>query len=265
MKPRNQKPKTRNPKPETLQLSHSNSNSKLQLNSPTPTQDSNSTIPTALTVQACQIVFPEGVETLGEKANFLHAYSVESAKRSAGAAILAGWVLSVARSTCAHGQWLGWLEKNVSFGVQTARNYLSLYAQTLGAQRAAMRRPIALDVQPTEEELEAAAHDVDGKALSALYKSTRLIAAPEGWGGAGRGQGRKPKDAAEAEKHELDEIANNPALLYAAIREPISTVYKAWRERDVFARLDMQDLALVAASLNELATAATSALKARSK
>jgi hypothetical protein len=220
---------------------------------------------TALTVRACEIVFPQGVETLGEKANFLHAYSVEASKRSTGAAILAGWVLSVARSTCAYGQWMQWLEQNVNFSKRTAANYLSLYAQTLGAQRAAMRRPIALAVQPTEDELEAAAHDVDGKALSSLYKSTRLIKASDNWGGAGRGQGRKSKDAAEAEKQELDEIANSPALLIAAIREPISTVYKAWRERDVFARIDMSDLAVVAASLNELATAATSALKARSK
>lgn len=230
----------------------------------TPREAENSST-TALTVRACEIIFPQGVETLGEKANFLHAYSVEASKRSTGAAILAGWVLSVARSTCAYGQWNIWLKKNVSFGKSTAANYLSLYAQTLGAQRAAMRRPIALTVQPTEDELEAAAHDVDGKALSSLYKSTRLIKASDNWGGAGRGQGRKSKGEAEAEKQELDEIANSPALLIAAIREPISTVYKAWRERDVFARIDMSDLAVVAASLNELATAATSALKARSK
>ena len=230
-----------------------------------PTEPEVVEAPTALTVRACEIVFPDGVETLGEKANYLHAYSVESAKRSAGAAILAGWVLSVARSTCAHGQWLGWLEQNVSFSKTTARNYLSLYAQTLGAQRAAMRRPIALDVQPTEDELEAAAHDVDGKSLSALYKSTRLMATSNKWGGEREGAGRKPKDEAADEASALDEIANSPALLIAAIREPIAKVYKAWRERDVFARIEMSDLALVAASLNELASAATAALKARSK
>ena len=51
--------------------------------------------PSALTVRACdEITFPPGVETLGEKANFLHAYSIEASKRSTGAAILAGWVLS---------------------------------------------------------------------------------------------------------------------------------------------------------------------------
>lgn len=220
---------------------------------------------TALTVRMGEITFPQGVETLGEKANFLHAYSVESAKRSTGAAIMAGWILAVARSTCPHGTWGKWLEDNVNFSDDTARNYLSLYAQTLGAARAAMRRPIALTVEPTAAELEAAAHDVDGKRLSALYKSTRLMASSDSWGGAGRGQGRKRKDEAAEEAAALDAVANDPALLIAVIREPIATVYKAWRERDVFARIDLGDLAVVTASLNELASAATSALKARSK
>ena len=150
--------------------------------------------PTAITVRACdEITFPPGVETLGEKANFLHAYSIEASKRSTGAAILAGWVLSVARSTCAHGQWIEWLDKNVSFNRRTANNYLTLYAQTVGARREEMRRPIPLTTPPTVDELEAAAHDVDGKALSALYKSTRLIAASENWGGKREGAGNKPK------------------------------------------------------------------------
>lgn len=220
---------------------------------------------TALTVHLSEIVFPEGVETLGEKANFLHGYSVEASKRANGAAIMAGWVLSVARSTCAHGQWIAWLQQNVTFGRSTATNYMNLYAQTLGKARENARRPIALEVQPTIEELEAAAHDVDGTALSALYKSTRIIATPEGWGGERKGAGRPKKDEAADISAELDEVANSPALLIAAIREPISTVYKAWRERDVFAKIDMSDLALVTASLQELATAATAALKARSK
>ena len=220
---------------------------------------------TALTVRMGEIAFPEGVETLGEKANFLHAYSVGSAKRSTGAAIMAGWILAVARSTCPHGTWGKWLENNVNFSQQTASNYLSLYAKTLGAARAAMRRPIALTVEPTAAELEAAAHDVNGKSLSALYKSTRLMASSDNWGGAGRGQGRKKKDEAAAESAALDAVVNSPALLIASIREPLATVYRTWRERDVFARIELGDLAQVTATLNELASAATAALKARSK
>ena len=216
--------------------------------------------PSAITVRACdEITFPPGVETLGEKANFLHAYSIEASKRSTGAAILAGWVLSVARSTCAHGQWLGWLEKNVNFHRSTANHYLTLYAQTVGARRAEMRRPIPLTTPPTVDELEAAAHDVDGKALSALYKSTRLIAASANWGGAGRGQGRKPRDA-EAEAAELDEIANNPALLFAAVKGPLDELWRLHSERDVFARLGDAELSDVVSVLKTLSDAATKAL-----
>ena len=138
--------------------------------------------PSALTVHLGEIVFPKGVETLGEKADFLHTYSVEASKRSNGAAILAGWVLSVARSTCAHGQWMTWLAQNVSFGKSTATNYINLYAKTLGKARAKARRPIELTVEPTIKELESAAHDVDGTALSKLYRSTRIMADGK-WGG----------------------------------------------------------------------------------
>ena len=222
---------------------------------------------TALNVRLGEIAFPEGVETLGEKANYLHGYFIEASKRANGAAIMAGWILSVARSTCAHGQWMTWLEQNVSFGRTTAQNYMNLYAQTLGAARAAARRPIALEVEPTVAEIEAAAHDLDGKNMSQLYKSTRLIAASGEWGGKRENAGRKSKakDEAEEVSAQLDAVVNSPALLIASIREPISTVYKAWRERDVFARIDLKDLGQVAATLKELANAANDALKARSK
>ena len=154
-------------------------------------RDKSSDMTTALTVRLNEIVFPKGVETLGQKANFLHGYSVEASKRANGAAIMAGWVLSVARSTCAHGQWMAWLAQNVSFSNATATNYMNLYARTLGKARAEARRPIALNVEPTVAELEAAAHDVDGSTLAALYKSTRIMAANPDHGGKREGAGRK--------------------------------------------------------------------------
>ena len=222
--------------------------------------------PNALTVRACEIIFPQGVETLGEKANFLHAYSVEASKRSTGAAILAGWVLSVARSTCAYGQWMQWLEQNVSFGARTATNYLSLYAQTLGAQRAAMRRPIALDVPPTEDELEAAAHDVDGKSLSALYKSTRLMKASDKWGGPGRNQGRKTKGAkggveAAEEMVELDKVAETHSGAWSTVSDHLRSLQDAQREHHVFDRLEVVELAEANSILNALCKDVKAALQ----
>ena len=66
-----------------------------QLRPSAPPRETEAAPTTALTVRACEIVFPKGVETLGEKANFLHAYSVEASKRSTGAAILAGTAAGV--------------------------------------------------------------------------------------------------------------------------------------------------------------------------
>ena len=178
--------------------------------------------PSALTVHLGEIVFPKGVETLGEKADFLHTYSVEASKRSNGAAILAGWVLSVARSTCAHGQWMTWLAQNVSFGKSTATNYINLYAKTLGKARANARRPIELTVEPTINELESAAHDVDGTALSKLYRSTRIMADGK-WGG-----DRSDKAAENGHrvgrptKKDEAEVAAEKAASEASIRAELS-------------------------------------------
>ena len=209
--------------------------------------------PTALTVKVESIDFPAGVETLGEKANFLHAYSIEASKRSTEAAILVGWCLAVARESCAHGMWYSWLEKNVSFTRRTADNYMSLFAQTVGSARAAMRRPIALSVMPTMEELEAAAHDVDGKSLSAIYKSTRLIARSENWGGKDRGQGRKPKDVAA----ELKAVTEHEAVLWASAKGSLDNLVQLDSERDFLHRLSKEHLAHVATMLDQLAQKAT--------
>lgn len=216
---------------------------------------------TALTVRLSEITFPEGVETLGDKANWLHQCSVELSKKSTGAAILAGWVLSVARSTCAYGQWMSWLDQNVSFGRTTAQNYMSLYSQTIGAKRAAMRRPIALSVEPTVDELEAAAHDVDGKALSSLYKSTRLMAASGNWGGAGRGQGRKPKNEEVAQK--LDEVANMEPLLWASAKGALDNLVQLDANRDFLHRLSDEHLATVSEILTNLSKKAAELLMER--
>lgn len=214
---------------------------------------------TALTVRLGEITFPEGVETLGEKANFLHAYSVEASKRATGAAILAGWVLSVARSNCAHGQWGKWIEENVSFSNRTAENYMSLYAQTLGAARAAARRPVALSVEPTVAELEAAAHDVDGSTLTALYKSTRLMATNPDHGGKRKGAGRKPKDVAA----ELEAITEHEAVLWASAKGALDTLVQLDSEKDVLRRLSDEHLAVVAGILADLSTKAAKTLEKR--
>ena len=129
---------------------------------------------------------------------------------------------------------------------------------------------IPISKKPTVTELSAATVGMEDKSATRAMIALGIIKRIKNedgnsWGGAGRGQGRKPKDAAEEESAALDAVVNSPALLIAAIREPLATVYRTWRERDVFARIELGDLAQVTATLNELASAATAALKARSK
>ena len=224
-------------------------------------RDKSSDKTTALTVRLNEIVFPKGVETLGQKANFLHGYSVEASKRANGAAIMAGWVLSVARETCAHGQWMAWLAQNVSFSQQTATNYMNLYAQTLGAARAKARRPIALTVEPTVAELEAAAHDVDGSTLAALYKSTRIMAANPDHGGKREGAGRKPKDADVAAQ--LDAVTKMEPVLWAAAKGHLDELRKLDVKKDFMRRLSDEHLATVSELLSELAKKASELLVGR--
>ena len=177
--------------------------------------------------------------------------------------IEAGRELALQKQLLGYGQWKTWCEGNLSVSLDTADRYIATFQKTIGAAR--LEQGVSLDKKILKKELEAATIGMEEKTVRQAMIEIGVIKSHASWGGKRDGAGRKAKDAAADEAAALDEVANSPALLIAAIREPIATVYKAWRERDVFARIDMEDLALVTASLNELATAATSALKARSK
>ena len=177
--------------------------------------------------------------------------------------IEAGRELALQKQLLGYGQWKNWCEGNLNVSLDTADRYIATFQKTVGVQRAAQQIP--LDKKILKKELEAATIGMEEKTVRQAMIEIGVIKSHASWGGKRDGAGRKAKDAAADEAAALDEVANSPALLIAAIREPISTVYKAWRERDVFAKIDMSDLALVTASLQELATAATAALKARSK
>ena len=177
--------------------------------------------------------------------------------------IEAGRELALQKQLLGYGQWNDWCDNNIEISRQTADKYIETFQKTVGVQRAAQQIP--LEKKILKKELEAATIGMEEKTVRQAMIEIGVIKSHASWGGKRDGAGRKAKDAAADEAAALDEVANSPALLIAAIREPIATVYKAWRERDVFAKIDMSDLALVTASLQELATAATAALKARSK
>ena len=194
-------------------------------------------------------------------------FHLDEAKKHGRCAIAhiieAGRELALQKQLLGYGQWNAWCDNNLDITQRTADKYIETFQKTVGVQRAAQQIP--LDKKILKKELEAATVGMEEKTVRQAMIEIGVIKSHASWGGKRDGAGRKAKDAAADEAAALDEVANSPALLIAAIREPISTVYKAWRERDVFAKIDMSDLALVTASLQELATAATAALKARSK
>ena len=177
--------------------------------------------------------------------------------------IEAGRELTLQKQLLGYGQWATWCDNNLEITQRTADKYIETFQRTVGAAR--LEQGVGVDKKILKKELEAATVGMEEKTVRQAMIEIGVIKQHSAWGGKRDGAGRKAKDAAADEAAALDEVANSPALLIAAIREPIATVYKAWRERDVFAKIDMSDLALVTASLQELATAATAALKARSK
>ena len=194
-------------------------------------------------------------------------FHLDEAKKHGRCAIAhiieAGRELALQKQLLGYGQWATWCDNNLEITQRTADKYIETFQRTVGAAR--LEQGVGVDKKILKKELEAATVGMEEKTVRQAMIEIGVIKQHSAWGGKRDGAGRKAKDDAADEAAALDEVANSPALLIAAIREPISTVYKAWRERDVFARIDMSDLAVVTASLNELAAAATAALKARSK
>ena len=171
---------------------------------------------TALTVQITALPIPEG--SPAEQANALHSDFLRHAVTSKLRAIQCGWVLALQRERLGHGQWMPWVAENLDFTHRTVQNYLIAFHTTVGAYRAQMRRPLPLSVEPTVEEITAAAayaaerqskSNAKERPLAALYRETGVVEGNQNWGGKGRGQGRKPRDA-EAEAAE--EAASSAAV-----------------------------------------------------
>lgn len=219
--------------------------------------------PTALTVKSSRMPKIKG-KTPGQRINFLHKLSVASGKLSIAAGILAGWELQRAKAKCDHGQWLVWLDANTDISPMTATRYMSVYAMTIGATRAAMPEPISQNVQPSMAELNEAAANVDAPTLNGLYKQLKILKGNPDHGGARENAGRKAKGAAEVaeeEMVELDKIAETPAAAWATVRDHLRPLQDAQRDRHVFDHLDLVELAEAHNILRSLFSDAEAALK----
>ena len=196
---------------------------------------------------------------------YFHQLAIESGKVSIAAALMVALELHKVRSQHQH-DWMAWCEANlntseIEFGYKTAQRYLKALDKTVGQTTNLYMLANATD----EEKMQAVATYTKYTNYQSLYQiyQGEGIVAKSNLGGGRENAGRKHKNAAADESAELDRIANNPALLFAAIKEPLATVYRVWREKDVFARIGDGELAQVAGTLAELSSAATAALKGR--
>ena len=195
-----------------------------------------------------EIEEPEG-STPGERINYHVGMAQHHGRQALAHLIMAGWELARQKAAIGYGGWVDWCGANLQISRHTADRYIMFYARTAGAARESAGTPLAK--KPTVAELAAATMGMEQKSATRAMIDLDIIRRPEGWGGAGRGQGRKAKGAAE-EAAELDEIANNPALLYAAIKEPLDKLWKLHRERDVFHRIGADEFRDVASVIFEL-------------
>ena len=193
--------------------------------------------------------------------NHWHEVAKQSSEMAIAAALNAG--LELFKAKIDHpGTFEKWLEANCDFGRRTAYNYLKLIQQAISADE--LPKIANGSDKMRQAAIEEYAAETDSKSLTELYCDLGIIKkTPSKMGGKRDGAGRKRKDEAASEAAALDEAANSPALLAAAIKEPVATLWQLHQEREVFARIDDETLGSVAGMLNELCKAAAKELKRR--
>lgn len=195
--------------------------------------------------------------------NHWHEVAKQSSEMAIAAAMNAGIELFKAKLE-RPGTFEKWIEANCSFSRRTAYHYLNLVQQAISSDE--LPKLANGSDQDRMKAVEEYAAQTDSKSLSELYCDLGIVRkTPSNMGGKREGAGRKRKDVAADEAAALDEAANQPALLAAAIKGPVADVWRLYQEHDVFNRIDDEILGNVAGMLNELCKAATKALKARMK
>ena len=193
--------------------------------------------------------------------NHWHEIAKQSSEMAVAAAVNAG--LELFKAKIDHpGTFEKWIEANCDFGRRTAYRYLSLVQQAISADE--LPKIANGSDKMREAAIEEYAAETDSKSLTELYCDLGIIKkTPSKMGGKREGAGRKRKDEAEEIGENLDAAVNTPGLLAAAIKGPIETLWRLWKERDVFSRIDDETLGHAAGLLDVLSKAATKALKLR--
>ena len=204
------------------------------------------------------------LDSVGRILHF-HQLALEAGKVSIAAALLVALELHKLKAQHTR-DWMAWCEANlnghgIKFGYKTADRYLQALEKTVGKTTNLYLLANGSD----DEKIQAVAtytKYTNYQSLYQIYQGEGIVAKSK-LGGTREGAGNKHKDEAASEAAALDEAANSPALLAAAIKGPMESVWKLYQEREVFERIDDETLGQVAGMLNELCKAATTALKKR--
>lgn len=197
--------------------------------------------------------------------NHWHEVAKQSSEMAIAAALNAG--LELFKAKIDHpGTFEKWIEANCNFSRVTAYRYLTLVQQAISADK--LPKIANGSNKMRQAAIEEYAAETDSKSLTELYCDLGIIKkTPSKMGGKREGAGRKPKNAADVAAA-LDEAVNSSGLLVAAIKGdkgPLKTLWKLYKERDVFNRIDDETLGYAVDTLNELCRAATITLKLRVK
>ena len=206
-----------------------------------------------------------GMEAVA-RINHWHEVAKQSSEMAIAAALNAG--LELFKAKIEHPvNFVQWIESNCEFGKSTAYKYLSLIQQAISADK--LPKIANGSDKMRQAAIEEYAAETDSKSLTELYCDLGIIKkTPSKMGGKREGAGRKRKDEAEEIGENLDAAANAPSLLIAAIKGdkgPLKTLWRLYKDRDVFNRIDDETLGYAVDTLNELCRAATKALKLRVK
>ena len=209
------------------------------------------------------------LDSVGRILHF-HQLALEAGKVSIAAALLVAIELHKVKAQHPN-DWKAWCEANLTehgipFGYRTAHRYLQALEKTVGKTTNLYLLANGSD----DEKIQAVAtytKYTNYQSLYQIYQGEGIVAKSK-MGGAREGAGNKKKDEAEEIGANLDEAANAPSLLIAAIKGdkgPMKTLWKLHKEKDVFNRIDDETLGYAVTTLNELCKAATKALKLRVK
>ena len=166
------------------------------------------------------IIQPNASLDSAGRITYYHRVTMEAGKVSIAAALMAALELYRVKNE-RQGDFIEWCKANLPFSYSTANRYLTVLEKSFG------NKGLIYDL----------CHDTEVNQLAAVYKYTNYtnyqslyqlyngegIVKKSKLGGAGRGQGRKRKDAA---KLAAQEAADNPGFDANAVSGAVSDLYR---------------------------------------